>query len=140
MKCTVYFYGVNALYSQEYADMHHGGKETKDNFKFDWEEELSITADVQSYSEDKNENYTLQGYKNEEHFEESVLNMRLIQLFLEDGTTCQVGCSESILDKTEIVKGETTLVISVYIKDYEPYSNPVNGIYIASKEFPKNLL
>jgi hypothetical protein len=28
----------------------------------------------------------------------------------------------------------------VYLKDFEPMSNPVPGIYIAAQEFPKELI
>ena len=40
----------------------------------------------------------------------------------------------------EIEEKEDETVIRIYLKDYEPMSNPVPGIYIASQEFPKELV
>ncbi len=139
MKCQVYIYGVNALYSQTYADIHNNGKESPDNFKYDWEDELEITSIIKRYTEDCDSIYFLEGFKSNESFKEPVENMRLISLFSDSGRT-QIGCSESILDRIEIENSDDLIKIYLYIKDYEPYANPVPGIYIASKDFPNSLI
>ena len=140
MKCKIYFYCVNELFSQEYANMHHNGMESHDNFKFEWEEELAISSEVLEYSQEIKGTYLLRGEIDNRLFEEKVVNMRIVQLSISDGSTIQVGCSESILDKLDLKTSNDILEISFFLKDYEPYANPVKGIYIASKEFPENLM
>ena len=49
-----------------------------------------------------------------------------------------LGISPSIALSLDKNKNQWT--IEIYIKDFEPMANPIPGIYIASKEFPKELL
>lgn len=110
------------------------------NRRYEWEDELSITTEVLEVNELENAVYTLQGnYGNGESFRYDVSGMRLFEVKSE-GEITLVGCSESILDRTELTKGRDTYEIEIYLKDYEPMANPVPGIYIASKEFPKELI
>jgi hypothetical protein len=51
-----------------------------------------------------------------------------------------VGASESMIDTLSIEKLNDEILVSIYIKDNEPHANPIPGIYIASKEFPKELI
>jgi hypothetical protein len=37
------------------------------------------------------------------------------------------------------IKKSKDFKIELFLKDDEPYANPIPGIYIASKEFPKAL-
>ena len=52
MKCTIHVYLLNELYSQEIADNNHDGKESADNKKYIWEDELSINSQVVSVLEE----------------------------------------------------------------------------------------
>ena len=66
--------------------------------------------------------------------------MRLIKIISSDAPDLYVGASESILSEARVDKNENQWTIEIYIKDFEPMANPIPGIYIASKEFPKELL
>ena len=139
MKCSIHFYLLNEHFSIEHAEANHEGKESEMNRKFEWEDELNVPQGVDSYRMLENSTYSLQGFKDEEPFAFEVPKMRLFELVSGDATSF-VGCSESILESCEVVEVEEGIAIKFYIKDYEPMSNPVPGVFIASQEFPKELI
>jgi hypothetical protein len=141
MKCTIHVYLINELYSQEFADEFHNGNPTEDNKEFDWEDELSISSDVVSTEELTDSIYKLEGENgNGDYFAVEVPNMRLVQITSNDAPVVFVGASESMVDTLSIEKLSDEILVSIYLKDNEPYANPIPGIYIASKEFPKELI
>ena len=141
MKCTIHVYLLNELYSQEIAEKNHDGKESADNKKYLWEDELSINSQVVSVLEEENASYTLQGALSDGNtFCEEVRSMRVVKIQSENSPACEIGVSESILNALKIEKENNEIVISFFINDNEPFANPLPGIYISSKEFPKNLI
>lgn len=141
MKCTIHVYLINELYSQEFADEFHNGNPSEDNKEYDWEDELSISSDVVSTEELNNSIYKLEGENgNGDYFSVEVPNMRLVKITSNDAPVVFVGTSESMVDTLSIEKLSNEILVSVYIKDNEPHANPIPGIYIASKEFPKELI
>jgi hypothetical protein len=66
--------------------------------------------------------------------------MRLVKIESDDAPSFFVGCSESILQELHIIRNEQETIIEIHLKDYEPLSNPIPGIYIGSKSFPKELI
>lgn len=110
------------------------------NRRYEWEDELSITTEVLDVREMEDAVYTIQGnYGNGDSFSIDVPGMRLFEVKSDDGNTF-IGCSESILDRAKVSKDESNFEIEIFLKDYEPMANPIPGIYIASKEFPKELI
>jgi len=77
-------------------------------------------------------------FSDEKAFSFDVPNMRLFEIVTESESTF-VGCSESILETSEL-KENDFYELSIYIKDFEPMSNPIPGIFIAAQEFPKELI
>ena len=141
MKCTIHTYLLNELYSQEYADKFHNGNPSSDNRAFEWEDELQISSAISNLVELRNEVYYLQGTLPEgKPFSYPVSNMRIVQIESNEAPTILVGCSESILHELRIQKNKKEAVIEIFIKDNEPLSNPIPGIYIGSKSFPKELI
>ena len=141
MTCTVYFYLLNEHFSVEHAEAHHSGEESENNQKFEWEDELEITADVVVIDVQENGEYILQGtMPTGEPFKHSVTKMRMFDLKNDNQIIAQMGCSESIMDSFELTETDEKFVLKVFIKDYEPMSNPVPGVYIAAQEFPKALI
>lgn len=140
MNCIIHIYLLNALYSQELADQENNGKESTDNRKYLWEDELKVTGKVLSMTEHKNVSFPLQGQLEDgTPFSHDVSKMYLVQISTADAQDVYIGASESIVDSCEIKDGENA-VIKLFLKDDEPYANPIPGIYIASKEFPKELI
>ena len=139
MNCRIHLYLLNEHFSPEHADANHNGEESDMNRKFEWEDELNV-KNVRGVQELENGVYILQGnISEEESFAYDVPKMRLFEIETSEGKL-QVGCSESILDSCELEKNETEFSIKILIKDYEPMSNPVPGIFIAAQEFPKELI
>lgn len=141
MKCTIHVYLINELYSQEFADEFHNGNPSEDNKEYDWEDELSISSDVVSTEELINSVYKLEGENgNGDYFSVVVPNMRLVKIKSTNAPDVFVGASVSMVDTLSIEKLSDEILVSIYLKDNEPHANPIPGIYIASKEFPKELI
>jgi len=136
----LHFYQLNSDFSQEHADAHHQGEESENNIRYEWEDEFEISQNLKNVTLVRNGIFHLQGqYKNGEVFNEEVPNMLLIQLELTDGMIGELGASESlVIDfKKEDFLEETH--ISIFLRDDAPFWNEMNGVFIASKDFPKNV-
>ena len=141
MKCIINTFLLNDLYSQELADSQYNGEQSSDNKKYDWEDEIQVSSKVVDIIELKSESYFLEGsLGNGSNFSHEIPKMRLVKVTSSDAPDLYVGASESILSEIQITKSEKQCCIEIYIKDFEPMANPVPGIYIASKEFPKGLI
>ena len=139
MKCKIHFFLLNEHFSVEHAEANHNGEESEMNRKYEWEDELQIKGDVKEIIEHEKAVYSLKGsFSDEETFSFDVAKMRLFEIVTELESTF-VGCSESILENAEL-KENDLYELSIYIKDFEPMSNPVPGIFIAAQEFPKELI
>jgi len=141
MKYTIHTYLLNDLYSQELADSQNNGEQTPDNKKYDWEDEINISSRVNDLEELKDSSYFLAGSLSDgSNFSIEVPKMRLLKITSSDAPDLYVGASESIISEVRINRNEIHWKIEIFIKDLEPMANPIPGIYIASKEFPKELV
>ena len=141
MICTIHTYLLNDLYSQELADSQNKGEQTPDNKKYDWEDEMSISSRVKEVEELIDSSYFLAGSLGDgSNFSIEVPKMRLLKITSSDAQDLYVGASESIISEVRINRNEIHWKIEIFIKDLEPMANPIPGIYIASKEFPKELV
>ena len=141
MICTIHTYLLNDLYSQELADSQHNGEQTPDNKKYDWEDEMNVSSRVNDVEELKDSSYFLAGSLGDgSNFSIEVPKMRLLKITSSDVQDLYVGASESIISEVRINRNENHWKIEIFIKDLEPMANPIPGIYIASKEFPKELV
>lgn len=141
MKCTIHTYLLNDLYSQELADSQNNGEQTPDNKKYDWEDEMNVSSRVNDVEELKDISYFLAGSLGDgSNFSIEVPKMRLLKITSSDVQDLYVGASESIVSEVRINRNENYWKIEIFIKDLEPMANPIPGIYIASKEFPKELV
>jgi hypothetical protein len=140
MKLTAHFFLLNDDFSPEYAEANHGGNETENNPLYEWEDEFEVTENLASTELVRNGSFTLAGNLPEgQPFASEVSKMFLLKLKLGDGTEGYFGVSESILENYTL-DGEEDQVLKVYIRDYEPLANPMPGVFIASKEFPLELI
>jgi hypothetical protein len=129
------------LYSQELADEQHEGNQSIDNIKYEWEDELSISSDVISVTELSDVAYPLAGMnEHNEAFQFDIPNMRLFEIQSSDAPKVYIGASESIVSSASFEKTDESYTIEIFLKDYEPMSNPTPGIFIAAKSFPKELI
>lgn len=136
----LHYFLLNENFSPEYAEANNQGKESENNPRYEWEDELEI-KDLKRADIQRDVPIRLEGHlPNEEFFSVDLTNMFAIELETADGQLARLGVSESILDHFEDVPGDGERTLNIYIKDYEPHGNPVPGIYVASKEFPKELV
>jgi hypothetical protein len=141
MNCKIHIYLLNDLYSQELADEQHEGNQSIDNIKYEWEDELSISSDVISVTELSDVAYPLAGMnEHNEAFQFDIPNMRLFEIQSSDAPKVYIGASESIVSSAIVEKTDESYTIEIFLKDYEPMSNPTPGIFIAAKSFPKELI
>jgi hypothetical protein len=141
MKFIAHFYQLNDDFSQEYADTHNKGKDSEMNRRYDWEDELALKNDVEKVNVLKSASYTLAGqFGNGESFSEEVSGMLRFDIIGKDGSVTTMACSESMLSHYELEESADKMLLKVFIKDYEPFANPIPGIYIASQDFPTNLI
>lgn len=141
MKCKIHIHLLNEFYSQEFADKHHKGNESADNLRYEWEDELQITTEVSAIFQRNDAIYTLAGYdENNTQFSYEIPHMRLFEIHSVDSPNTFIGASEAIIDHCTLDQDEGSYTIRIYLKDFEPMANPVPGIFIASKAFPKALI
>jgi hypothetical protein len=128
----------NELFSQEFADANHDGKESADNKLYEWEDELNLRSEIAEVDVENQAEYILKGEKGDgEIFEITIPKMRIFYFIREDNAVIQIACSESLYASHELIVHDK--ILTLYLKG-EPYANPIPGIYIASKEFPKELV
>lgn len=140
MKFRAHFYQLNDDFSQEYADIHNKGESSELNRKFDWEDELSLKNEIKKVEVMENSAYSLAGQINGEPFSEEIEGMTIFQIIGEDDSITLMACTTTILNSYEVIEGTDEIVLKVYINDYEPFANPIPGVYIASQDFPKKLI
>jgi hypothetical protein len=141
MKCTIHVYLLNDNFSPEHAEAHYNGEESENNLKYEWEDEIVITSDVKEVNIIENGILPLMGeLPNGSPFQQNVENMLLFEIVSNDPPTANVGASKSIVDSHSMTEENGTIILKLFLKDYEPMANPMPGVYIASKEFPKELV
>jgi hypothetical protein len=141
MECKIHVYLLNEHFSAEHAEAHNNGEESENNLKYEWEDEFSVTSSLDAVKIHENVSFPLQGEMPDgTAFSHDVENMFLFEIKSSDAPSTFIGASKSIVEEHELIKEETRFVIRLFLKDYEPMSNPIPGIYIASKEFPKALI
>lgn len=141
MNCKIHIYLLNELFSQELADSNFEGKESANNLRYEWEDELQITSEVTEVVENKDATYTLAGYaENEVLFSYDIAQMHLFEIHSSENPITYVGASKSIIDHCTHTTEQDKHTIQIFLKDYEPMANPVPGIFIASKAFPTALI
>lgn len=141
MQCIVHVYLLNENFSPEHAEAHHEGQESENNLKYEWEDEMAITSDVTDVILHENAQFPLVGeLPDGTPFHHEVEKMCLFEIQSSDAPTAYVGASMSILENHELTKEVDKITLRIFLKDYEPMANPMPGIYIASKEFPKALV
>ena len=141
MICRIHFYHLNDHFSIEYALEHNNGEPSEMNRLYQWEDEFEIRTDVTNLETRDYSEYVLQGTRGDnETFAETIPEMRLFYVMNVDQPVAVVGCSELLLDSYQISKTDEAIELSVFMKGEEPLANPVTGIYIATKDFPKSLI
>lgn len=138
MQLHVHFFLINEDFSQEHADIHHEGKESEFNLKYEWEDELLVKDIAEKPSCLRSSEYTLQGQRGEDdYFSYLIENVAVMKIKLTNGFESELACSEEILEKVEWVEEDR---VHFYLNQNQFLVNPIAGIYIAAKKFPLELI
>jgi hypothetical protein len=140
MHVKVSVFLVNNDFSPEYAAAHHQGEESENNPKYFWEDALEINREIIKIEVYPQSSYFLQGnFANNSPFSFEIKNMLRIDLHAQDQSITPIAFSENIYHDYKIDETEKEASIHIFLKDHEVFANPVPGIYINSKDFPKEL-
>jgi len=142
MNLHLHFILVNSDFNQSIADDFNEGQESEDNIKHLWEDELVVNEPVTDFKIKHNENFFLRGlYPNDTPFSFEIRDVSIVDCKTISGTPTQFAVSKKLIKKTEKVvdekKNETHFYF--YLKDELPFKNPMPGVYIINKDFPKEL-
>ena len=143
MNLHIHFILINSDFSQGLADDLNEGEESEDNIKKLWEDELQVNEPVKEFKIKNNTEYTLKGlFPDEEAFSFDIPDMTVVNCTTVNDNLQQFAVSKKLLKKTDKIvdeeKGETHLYF--YLRDAVPMKNPIEGIYIAQTDFPRELL
>jgi hypothetical protein len=142
MDLYLHFILINSEFNQALADDLHDGKETEDNIKCLWEDELKVSEAVKEFKIKNNATYTLAGFfPDDKKFSFDIPEMTICNCLTESGKNMQFAVSKKLIRKTEKIieedKNETHMYF--YLKDVLQLENPMNGVYILKSDFPKEL-
>jgi hypothetical protein len=140
MKLNAHFYLLNGDFSPEYAEANHGGQESENNPLYEWEDELEVDG-LENVVVCENGSYTLAGETDQiGTFSFELSNMLVFELQQSNGVHGAFALSNSLVNHFELIDSVDGKELKVFIKDYEPLTNPIPGVYIAAKQFPKELI
>lgn len=142
MKLRLHFILVNSEFDQALADQYFNGKESEENIKHLWEDDFTVAESVKEYKILNNASYTLEGFlPGNKSFRFEIPDVTLVNCTTESGSLTQFAVSGKLIKKTEVKNDKAKAVTSLYfyLKDKHPMVNPMNGIYILKKDFPKEL-
>ena len=130
-----HFIYLNPEFDQQIADDFWEGKESEDNVKYLWEDELAVNSKDGSLKIKSKTIYVLRIMKGEETISFDIPNMTLIQVDSEEGELIQLGVSSKSVKKSEQKEIDGELHQFFYLKGVEPVS-PFNGLYVQPQDFP----
>lgn len=140
MKITVTVKEVNPEFDQGIADNFHGGKESQDNLKYNWEDEFEVKNDCSDLKIRNNAVYQLQGFRGEEKFSYDIESMTILDCIGADGTVTQFAASRKIIkDTKKNVEKNGDIHFYMFLKGGHKMVNPIPGIYISEHDFPFEL-
>lgn len=137
MSFIVHVYLKNASFSEEYASENHEGKDSPENIRHEWEDEFAIRGEISDVEVKRHEEYTLSGEQGEgTPFHVVFTDVFMFHFIAKEGITPLVF-PESAVDEYTLDKEKR--VLNVYLNDDEVIENPIPGIYLHGKDFPKEL-
>ena len=142
MKVTITVKEVNPEFDRELADREHEGKESSDNILYNWEDEFEISGDVKDFKIRNNAVYELgvQVEGEEEIATYPIEGMMIVDSILSDGATTSCAFSRSIVkDTKKVISQKGDIHFYIFLKGGKEIVTPFTGIYIAEKDFPKEL-
>lgn len=140
MKVTITVKEVNPEFDHELAAREHEGKESEDNILYNWEDEFEISGDVRDFKIRNNVTYELEVLEDGETAVYPIEGMMIVDSILSNGATTSCAFSRSIVkDTKKVISKKGDIHFYVFLKGGKEIVTPFTGIYIAEKDFPKDL-
>jgi|GEM_PF-548068 len=140
MRVTVSIREINSAFDKEYAEREHGGEESEDNILCTWEDELEVNEDVTSFKILNNTVYELQVEKDGQAHSFPIEGMTVCECTGASGNLTRFAVSRKLIRNTEKkIAPNGDVHFFFFIKDKHPMVNPLIGVYISLKDFPKEL-
>lgn len=140
MKVTLSFKEVNSDFSHEYADMHHNGDESAENVKYNWDDEMTVTEDIKDFKVKNRSSYFLRGTIEDESFEYEIPDMTICECITSTGQVMEFAVSRKLIKETDKkINKDGDINFTFFLKDNIEAENPMDGVYIADKDFPEEL-
>ncbi|MDQ3191141.1 MAG: hypothetical protein M3Q58_06080 [Bacteroidota bacterium] len=142
MEVYVHFKEINSDFSKEIADQFFQGKESEENIKFPWEDEVKISEDVIDFKIINRAVYNLKGnFPDGKSFSFEIPDMTICESKTAGGNIVQFAVSGRLIKGTEKKYNTQKEVMHFYfyLKDKLSSENPFPGVYILTKHFPAEL-
>jgi hypothetical protein len=140
MKVTITVKEVNPDFDQELADKENDGHESKHNIRYNWEDEFEVTEDIKDFAIRNNEIYTLEGLQDDEPFSYEIPSMTIIECLGTNGSVTRFAASRKLIkDTKKNVDKKGDIHFFMFLKGGHDHVNPMTGVYISAKDFPKEL-
>ena len=139
MNLHLHFILINSEFNQGIANDLYEGKESEDNIKYLWEDELKVSESIKEFKIRNNSVYNLKGYVGETSFDFEIPDMTICDCITTDGNKMQFAVSKKLLKNTEKIVDKEETHLYFYLRDTLKIENPINGIYILKQDFPKEL-
>lgn len=140
MKVTITVKEVNPDFDRELAEKEFDGKESEENILYNWEDEFDVQGDVSEFKIRNNVPFDLHVQTGEASKTYTIESMMVLDTILEDGNTTSCAFSRSLVkDTKKVVTQKGNIHFFVFLKGGKKIVSPVTGIYIAQKDFPKEL-
>lgn len=143
MQVTLNVKLVNSEFDQDIANELHKGEESEDNIKYLWEDEFTVSGEVQQFKIKNNATFQLRGFlPDDTEFCYDIPEMTICECTMEDGSVVQFPISKKLIKATEKIesKKKNSVTFIVLLKDTLELVNPMDGTYILKEHFPKELI
>ncbi|CAN5401115.1 hypothetical protein BH09BAC5_BH09BAC5_04850 [soil metagenome] len=140
MKVTITVKEVNPDFDQEFADRENDGHESEENIRYNWEDEFEVKDDIKDFGIRNNENYLLEGIKEEKPFAFEIPAMTIIECVGENGVVTKFAASRKLIkDTKKNIEKNGDIHFFLFLKGNHGHVTPIPGIYVSAKDFPKEL-
>ncbi len=141
MQVTINVKMYNDQFDQEFANQHYNGEESEDNIKYLWEDEFMVKGKVKEFKVLNNAVYTLAGIMPDgTSFSYEIQAMTICECQLEDDTITRFAFSKKLIKSTFKSQEQENIIFSVILRKEKETVNPMDGVYIQTGDFPKELL
>ena len=142
MKVALHFKKINADFDQGFADYFYEGEEGDGNPHFEWEDEIEVTGEVESFKILNRAEYTLAGsFPDGNAFEFTIGNMTLCECKLESGEVVLLGASRKLVAETDKQTDEESgrVTFTFFLKGNLDIPSPFPGLYVHPDDLPEAL-